>query len=69
MATVPIATYLLTRIRQLGVTHIQGTNFRLNLSGKMLKGMVGVPGDMNLHFLDYVEDTPEIIWGDDLSRI
>jgi TPP-dependent 2-oxoacid decarboxylase len=46
MSSVPIATYLLKRIHQLGVQHIQG-----------------VPGDMNLQFLDYVEDMPELTWG------
>jgi len=67
MATVPIATYLLKRIHQLGVTHVQGTISRLHLWGKVLTGWVGVPGDMNLHFLDYLEDIPEITWGKELS--
>jgi len=31
----------------------------------MLTGWIGVPGDMNLHFLDYLEDTPEITWGEE----
>ena len=25
--------------------------------------LVGVPGDMNLQLLDYIEDMPEITWG------
>lgn len=59
MATVPLATYLLKRIHQLGITTIQGTLLHLHF----LLIVTGVPGDMNLQFLDYIEDMPEITWG------
>jgi len=59
MATVPLATYLLTRIHQLGIRHIQG---ELPLCNS-LTIYLGVPGDMNLRFLDYIEEMEEIQWG------
>jgi TPP-dependent 2-oxoacid decarboxylase len=58
MATVPLATYILKRIHQLGVSHIQGLIFCCSLLT-----LLGVPGDMNLYFLDYIEEMPEITWG------
>jgi TPP-dependent 2-oxoacid decarboxylase len=60
MPTVPLATYLLKRIHQLGITHVQG-NQGLGLTPPTNK--LGVPGDMNLRFLDFVEEAPEITWG------
>jgi TPP-dependent 2-oxoacid decarboxylase len=64
MATVPIATYILKRITQLGVGHIQGTPLSRQIAqSRGIDDGVGVPGDMNLLFLDYIEDAPEVTWG------
>ena len=56
MPTIPLATYLLKRIHQLGITHIQG-NSRSRLNSF---------GDMNLRFLDFIEEMAEITWGNEL---
>ena len=64
MPTIPLATYLLKRIHQLGITHIQG-NSRSRLNPFGLE-RIGVPGDMNLRFLDFIEEMAEITWGNEL---
>jgi len=63
MATVPLATYLLKRIHQLGIGHIQGRRLFSRNVGNIADPAIGVPGDMNLRFLDYIEEMPEIQWG------
>ena len=34
-----------------------------------LRVKIGVPGDMNLRFLDFIEEMPEIIWGNEVHEI
>ena len=38
MPTVPLATYLLKRIHQLGITHVQGNNSRARLINVAKRG-------------------------------